>query len=490
MYPVSLLSFLLVGLSHLATGCAPSPCPEGFRSGDDGLCYEEGADTGMRTRDTGSEPAPSCVEDDAWFETLEASLTEIPTVAEVRWETPEAVDSEVRFEVDGETREVEAEPDETDHQVILLGLPPSSTVTWQVFASGTCSTPRSLETGSLPSDLPTLTLSEVDEDALSGWITTVLLDAWGGYAVILDDQGRFTWWYPAATTTTQAVLSRDGTAVLFNEKAQAEDEPGRIWRVDLDGRQIESILMDGIHTDFEELPDGGYAALGWDVRTFEHEGETRKILGNTIEEMNADGEVHTVWNVFDDFEPNLDEQYDANCFYPADCDVEDWSHVNSLSYDADEDVYYVTIGHLGGIGRIDRATGELAWVLSSTSKDFDIGNDQSLLSSPHSASPLEDDRLLVFNRYLDAGGCSEATEIAVDPDAGEAERTWSYTDPECLNVSTLGDAQRLANGNTLVVWSSAGQVDQVNPEGESVWQVSLDVGSAFGFGSFTETLYP
>ena len=77
----------------------------------------------------------------------------------------------------------------------------------------------------------------------------------------------------------------------------------------------------------------------------------------------------------------------------------------------------------------------------------------------------------------------------IDPDTGEASRGWSYGGDECLLVVIFGEANRLANGNTLVIFSSSGQVSETTPEGETVWQINLGIGGAFGFGGRQPSLY-
>ena len=85
--------------------------------------------------------------------------------------------------------------------------------------------------------------------------------------------------------------------------------------------------------------------------------------------------------------------------------------------------------------------------------------------------------------------CSEALEIQLNQETGQASHTWSYGTNECVLVLFYGEALRLTNGNTMVIFSSSGQVSESNPEGDTVWQINSDVGGAFGFGDRRSTLY-
>ena len=59
----------------------------------------------------------------------------------------------------------------------------------------------------------------------------------------------------------------------------------------------------------------------------------------------------------------------------------------------------------------------------------------------------------------------------------------------CDSFFAKGDVERLSNGNTLVTWSSAGEIQEVTPKNEVVWQVNTDLGSAITFIDRVESLY-
>ena len=45
----------------------------------------------------------------------------------------------------------------------------------------------------------------------------------------------------------------------------------------------------------------------------------------------------------------------------------------------------------------------------------------------------------------------------------------------------LGEPIRLADGGTFVNWSTAGQMERLDPGGTSTWKLNTDAGFAFGF---------
>jgi hypothetical protein len=236
-----------------------------------------------------------------------------------------------------------------------------------------------------------------------------------------------------------------------------------------------------------ELPDGSYAALGWEVRSVQNsDGEARYLLGDTLLLVSTEGEVETLWSAFDHFEirpSKLNSTEGLSAEEPW-----DWSHANGLDYDPETNAFFITVAGLDTVARIDGDTGAQTWSIGVQGQDM---VDQSgIIQSPHSIQHLGSDRILLFNRNLPLDGeipdgaedCSEAIEFQLDLEQEEVETLWSYGSEECLWVVYLGEAQRLEGGNTQVIFSSAGQIDEATPGGDTVWRMNTDLGGAFGFG--------
>jgi hypothetical protein len=67
---------------------------------------------------------------------------------------------------------------------------------------------------------------------------------------------------------------------------------------------------------------------------------------------------------------------------------------------------------------------------------------------------------------------------------------WSYERPAAEQefVRFLGDAKKLDNGNVLIVWSSIGEIAEVTPDGDVVWQIETP-DCCFGRGQLVASLY-
>jgi hypothetical protein len=366
---------------------------------------------------------------------------------------------------------------------------------------------QAVEVGALPVELPALVLGARDPEQAAGGFTvlSVLLEG-PGYAVAIDEYGSYTWFVNILDYTAdknvamnRAVFSRNEPSILFMTWARSADDMAVVYRVGLDGVLLETVEIPGSQKDFVELPDGSFAAIGWDIREFENpDGETVRLVGDHLIEVSPEGESRILWSAFDTWSPDLSLDYPSGG-YPADHEALDWSHVNGIDYDSEEDAYLVSVFGMGSVIKIDRQTGEPLWIMANTTGDFSSSSAEALIQGTHSVELLGDDRVLVFNRNINNpfqdeeteydNRCSEALEIELDPSTGEAIRSWSYTGDDCLLVVYFGEARRLDNGNTMVIFSSSGQVNEATPEGETVWQVNTDIGGAFGFGDRVGSLY-
>ena len=89
------------------------------------------------------------------------------------------------------------------------------------------------------------------------------------------------------------------------------------------------------------------------------------------------------------------------------------------------------------------------------------------LDHPHHPTLLPNGNLLIFDNGK-LRGFSRVLEV----DPGSGEIVWEYRSdpPEDFYSSSRGAAQRLDNGNTLIVESQQGRAFEVTPGGEIVWE--------------------
>jgi hypothetical protein len=131
---------------------------------------------------------------------------------------------------------------------------------------------------------------------------------------------------------------------------------------------------------------------------------------------------------------------------------------------------------------VSRADGQILEKLGGDGSDYALVSGTAL-SGQHSYTLLEEGFVALDNRASTAEA-SRAVEFRLA--AGAMEEVWSYTSPDAFHEFGLGDAVRLPSGNTRIVWSSSGELNEVTPEGDLIWKVNLDVGAGFAYGDYTE----
>jgi hypothetical protein len=416
----------------------------------------------------------------------------VPTAATVRWTTDEPTIGRVHFRTSGEPELVTRDTEEgTEHKVTLVGMLPSRSYEVDIAVGARddehTSGGWSVQTGALPSGLPSLTREEFGSSlhdrgyTLLPMISTSLDSSW---ARILDSRGRTVWALPLLAGTPRMHLTPDGSGIFVQFTWVGEDPDERqylIQRYAFDGRLMEEKTVEGAHHDFTVVDKYTIATLGFDPRKVIVDGKEHPVLGDSIIEIDASGEARTVWNLLDDRSPAMHELREGY----IDGFI-DWSHCNYLNYVRDEDAYYITCRHIDAVVKVGRSTGEAEWFLEQDGGDFSHDETRDLLRNPHSVELLGDE-LLVFNQH--ASGCSEALIIRVDHDAGTAERTWSHEDEGCAWVGYLGNAWPLPGGNILVAFSEAGLVSEVDPAGEVQVTTSAELGWIMAYTTHVDDLY-
>ena len=228
--------------------------------------------------------------------------------------------------------------------------------------------------------------------------------------------------------------------------------------------------------DFVELPDGTLGAMVVEYR--DHEGT--ELRGDKIVEIDEDGELTTVWSAWD-------------CFDPAEWTGDDidhgWTFANALDYDPAEDAYYLGMRNFSSIVKIDRASGECEWVLGLYASTFDFAPGSERFLHQHQFH-VRGDRIVVMDNDGMSGDVSRVLEDQLDFEAQLATQVWSYTADPSVYTFVLGEPTRFDDGSTFINWSTAGQLERVTEEGESIWKLNSSAGFAFGFHTQAESLYP
>lgn len=270
--------------------------------------------------------------------------------------------------------------------------------------------------------------------------------ATGSMVFILDSDGDVVWWYQSKVgLTPRARMSFDGKAMWLIPE-----------RTDFTGAEIERVSMDTlksrVYDDLEASHDATVVADG-DVLAFIDYGSETDCP--SVYELREDG---TKVELFEssDYLPDM---------VLPDC------HLNSIRYNKEKDLYTVS-DRLTDIFAIDRR-GKLQWRLDDIVSTDTYGGQQH-------GHQLLSNSILLFANLGGANSNSAALELSLT----DGKELFRY-DPGIFSI-WYGDAQRLPRGNTLVTFSMAGKIHEVDPQGQLAMEVR---GQIFGYTEWRSSLY-
>ena len=428
-----------------------------------------------------------CVVNDSLFAGMSVVEGGVPTVAVVEFTTAEASVTSVSW-VDsyGDVHETADDAAATSHHFVLVGIQSAADIMLQAVADDggvrSCSTPVGWTAGALGADLPVLTLTG---DPIAQFTTSPLFTEDGNVLTVIDGHGAFVWTYAVPDQAWHTYFREDGTGLYFNRQAPTPNDIGAIATIDWEGNTTTLATWLGLHSDFVVLPEGGFAALVYDVRTMvAPNGAERVMVGDGIVEFDEKGVGRVIWSVFDSFVPNYDTAWPT---VPG-TSMEDWSHLNGLTYDEERAMFYIPMGAINGVIAVDRVDGSLAFSVSGEVGDIWL-DEASTILNPHSVARVDGDSYVVFNRRAPTDDCSEVIWFDIDFSAGAATVSDSYSGTDCRTVTYLGQASPMADDGTLVVWTTSGILERIDAKGTPFWTVSSSIGGAFGYSDVTDNLY-
>lgn len=392
------------------------------------------------------------------FELSASVSAKIATVGVVEWSSELGAidDAHIEFGLDtsyGMTAPVDL--DEPNHRTLLLGMKGERTYHFRIVADtpdGECtSDDHELETGPIANGLPKLTVTTVPGATPEArFLVSCFLD---GPAFILDADGDYVWVYGSGEMGRVA-FSHDGKHVYIGGINLAGGNAS-MRRVTLDGSSDEDLSSEfgDLHHDFTVLPDETVAFI-------EHDGDLDRVV-----EHAPDGTERQVFVV-------ADAEGGATR-----------NHANSIHYSPDDDSYTVSDLFQDAYVNVTRE-GEVLWVLGGPTSDFD--GDGADWTDEHGHELLAPDRLLFFDNEQ-VGHSSAAVEVSLDFSSMTATRVWQYAPGD--RSQFYGDVERLDGGNTLVTFSTAGTLHEVDANGELVRKLTWDIGGVPGYVTERASLY-
>nr|MBC8235956.1 aryl-sulfate sulfotransferase [bacterium] len=207
------------------------------------------------------------------------------------------------------------------------------------------------------------------------------------------------------------------------------------------------------------------------------------IYGDVIIEVNHDGDVVWAWHAYEHLDLNHYRILASPEWHggPYNSTVCDWTHVNTVQaipenkwYDRGDQRFkpgnvMISPRSLDTVYLIDGDTKEVVWEYT--------GNYFGGLSGQHEPHMIPkglpgEGNVLIFDNgaspWKALGPAGKSYVLEVDPTTKEV--VWVYDKGLDSHATYTANAQRLANGNTLICESAGRRIFEVTPDQETVWE--------------------
>lgn len=366
-------------------------------------------------------------------------------------------------------------PPATDHFLLIIGMQARKTYHLRALSRSvdnlrSTSADATYTTGALPASVEVGKVIRHDPDrAQPGWTLMNLsnyVKASPAVAVMVDMSGQPVWYHISSwpgdshgdvdvslVNNSKAVLVGGTGATILAEEV---DLSGKVlWT----GPPILQPSSGQIHHHFAKLDNGNYVTLRrW------RQGDTS---GDIIDEFDAAHVSSWSWNVFEHLKPS-----------PG---ATDWTHGNSVTVHLNKGVVYYSARNLSALFKIRRSDGHIIWRLGAGG-DFK-GDPQAKVPwfyKQHDPEVLPNGNVLFYDNGNDRLW-SRAVEYQLDEKAMTARIVWQYPGDNVAQTwytQLWGDADRLANGNTLITAGTRAvkgqsRIFEVTRDGNLVWELLL-----------------
>jgi hypothetical protein len=338
----------------------------------------------------------------------------------------------------------------TDHRTLLLGMKPAKLYHFRVVARDATATYTSSDntvmTGPATTTVSISKFQVMNATARKrGFIITSYWSGTGSTVpFILDGDGEIVWWGRGGPSggIARARMSYDGKNMWMTSASNT-------------GQPIQRITMDGLTTQTYSSAVGSHdlTPVSGETMAFLEYGESDC---NSIFEIDPSG--------------TKKEIFESTGVVPmAGC------HGNALRYSQKEDLY--TFSDVMSDVYVVSRTGQVQWKLSQK-----VTNGNTAWGKVQHGHQLLDGSIMILANA--GGGSMMSAMIEYDLNGKELRRfaPGDYT-------ANLGDVQRLPGGNTLVTFSNAGVIKEIDGQNNVLVQINGPTSNRFGYALWQETLY-
>jgi hypothetical protein len=438
---------------------------------------------------TGSTGSGNCT-----FDVTVGVSSTMPTVGTVDWSTSSSVvAAEIVYTLDGPPAgtinkggSAPVDLTKANYHTLLLGLKQSSAYSARIdalLADGSICTSADfgLTTGAL-SGAPSIarTVNNASAQA-TGFIvtssglggTTYSGGAGGtGQAFIVDADGAVVWTAAAPTQCSRALMDYEG-ANMWMVSLNVQNSGGEMRFVSMDGKTTRTQIsgLSGAHHDFTVLPHK-VAAMVWASPGIDTE--------STLVEMASDGSGSAT-PIF-----TIGSNLYAGGYSANGAAGPNTYHCNAIHYWASDESFTIADRNPNASVKVSHS-GAIQWQVGGSCTNAPAGAANCVPESwviNHGHHLLQDGAFLMF--VNGSSGPSHVFEYALGTSgAVTATQLVDFTSGS-NSSSVFGDVQRLPNGNTLITYSTAGVLLEVDPTWNTVQTIKA---TSLGYADWRETLY-
>jgi hypothetical protein len=338
----------------------------------------------------------------------------------------------------------------TDHRTLLLGMKPAKTYHFRVVARDASATYTSNDyTVMTGPATTTVSISKFQVmNATANKRGFIITSYWSGTGLtvpfILDADGEIVWWGRGGPSggIGRARMSLDGKNMWMTSASNT-------------GQPIQRLSMDTLDAQTYSNAVGSHdlTAVSGATMAFLEYGESDC---NSIYEIDPSG--------------TKKEIFESTGVVPM-----SGCHGNALRYSLKEDQY--TFSNVSSDVYIVNRAGQVQWKLSTK-----VSGGNTAWGGIQHGHHLLDGSILIFAN--NGGGSNMSAMIEYDLN-GQQLKKFAPGDYS----ANLGDVQRLPGGNTLVDFSNASVMKEIDAQGNVVLQINGASGTRFGYALWQESLY-
>ena len=293
-------------------------------------------------------------------------------------------------------------------------------------------------------------------------------------AFIIDADGTVVWSATGPTQCSRARMDFEGNN-MWMLALNVGNSGGEMRFVSMDGQTSKNNVsgLSGAHHDFTVVP-GKIAAMVWAGGGMDPE--------SNLVEMNADGSgsAKTIFKIGSNlYAGGGSAMGGGGSSY----------HCNYIIYHPADDSFTIS----------DRNPNLYVKAKHDGTPVWQVGGSCSNAKAPKCASGTwqvnhghdfdENGNMLVFNNgsggMMGGGGSTHIFELKLTDSGNSLSFTTVKDFTSSSSSGTLGDVQRLPNGNTLITYSNSGVILEV----DSSWSTVQTLKGTFGYSEWRETLY-